>query len=215
MEITFREIREFGEAIIILDQHPSQISMPALGNTYCTICFNLKHKTDVNAIAQAMMLKDDEKDILGSLQIGQAVVRLQGRVVRPFLINVPEFSINKGSYTDIKVINHMTKLGLLSVRKQPRTHPSISFVIPMPAKSLEIDFLADIADFPESGVAERYKRLGLSVRQGQKLKDKLVAEKLIQEQTQITHRGKFHVIRLTEKGGLELSELSETRSRAA
>jgi hypothetical protein len=38
MDITFREIREFGEAMIILDQHPSQISMPALGNTYCTIC---------------------------------------------------------------------------------------------------------------------------------------------------------------------------------
>ena len=33
MEITFREIREFGEAMIILDQHPSQISVPALGNT--------------------------------------------------------------------------------------------------------------------------------------------------------------------------------------
>ena len=35
MEITFRETREFGESLIILDQHPSQISLPALGNTYC------------------------------------------------------------------------------------------------------------------------------------------------------------------------------------
>jgi hypothetical protein len=51
MEITFREIREFGESLIILDQHPSQISLPALGNTYCSICMNLKHKTDINAMA--------------------------------------------------------------------------------------------------------------------------------------------------------------------
>ena len=46
MEIIFREIREFGESLILLDQHPSKISLPALGNTYCTICMNLKHKTD-------------------------------------------------------------------------------------------------------------------------------------------------------------------------
>ena len=51
MEITFREIREFGEALVILDQHPSQISLPALGNTYTTICLTLKHSRDVNAIA--------------------------------------------------------------------------------------------------------------------------------------------------------------------
>jgi len=214
MEITFREIREFGEAMIILDQHPSQISIPALGNTYCTICFNLKHRTDVNAMAQAMLLKDDEKDILGSLQIGQAVVRLQGRVVRPFMISVPEFTINKGILTDTKLISHMTCLGLLSSRNHKVSRPAT------PAggnsqPSPEQAFLADVAEFPDSGVAERYKRLGLSVRQGQKLKDKLAAEKLIQEQTQITHKGKLHVIRLTEKGGLELSELSETRSRAA
>ncbi|GAF86587.1 unnamed protein product, partial [marine sediment metagenome] len=81
MEITFREIREFGEAMIILDQHPSQISMPALGNTYATFCFNLKHRTDVNAMSQAMLLQDDERMILGNLQIGEAVVRLQGRSV--------------------------------------------------------------------------------------------------------------------------------------
>jgi len=30
MDITYREIREFGESIIALDQHPSQISMSAL-----------------------------------------------------------------------------------------------------------------------------------------------------------------------------------------
>jgi hypothetical protein len=34
MEITCREIREFGESLIILDQHPSMISLPALGNTH-------------------------------------------------------------------------------------------------------------------------------------------------------------------------------------
>ena len=215
MEITFREIREFGEAMIILDQHPSQISMPALGNTYCSICFNLKHRTDVNSMAQAMLLKDQEKDILGNLQIGQAVVRLQGRSVKPFLINVPEFNIKKGTFTDAKVIRHMTKLGLLSVRKHPKIDPVISPDISSAADSLKLGFLADVANFPDSGVAERYKRLGLSVRQGQKLKDKLAGELLIQEQTQITHKGRVRVIRLTEKGRLCLENAENPSQESA
>jgi hypothetical protein len=213
MEITFREIREFGEAMVILDQHPSQISMPALGNTYCTICFNLKHRTDVNAMAQAMMLKDDEKDVLGNLQVGQAVVRLQGRSVKPFMISVPEFKIQKGAFTDTRLISHMTRLGLLSARGHSRLGRALlggTATAPSPEQA----FLLDVAEFPDSGVAERYKRLGLSVRQGQKLKAGAVTKKLIQEETVINHRGKLHVIRLTEEGRLASSGFSDTRRDA-
>ena len=37
MEIAFREIREFGESILILDQSPSSIAHSALANAYCTM----------------------------------------------------------------------------------------------------------------------------------------------------------------------------------
>jgi len=110
MEITFREIREFGEAIIALDQHPSKISLAALGNTYCTICLNLKHQKDVNAMAQSMLLDTGERDILGSLEVGQAVVKLQGRVPRPFVIAIPEFEITKGAISDRAVQTKMAHL---------------------------------------------------------------------------------------------------------
>ena len=99
MDIIFREIREFGESLILLDQHPSKISLFAMGNTYCTICMNLKHKTDINAVAQCMLL-DKERDILGSLNVGQAVVKLQGRIARPFQVSIPLFPIQKGKITD-------------------------------------------------------------------------------------------------------------------
>jgi hypothetical protein len=239
MEITFREIREFGEAMIILDQHPSQISMPALGNTYCTICFNLKHKTDVNAMSQAMLLQDESKDILGNLQVGEAVVRLQGRSVKPFLIKVPEYIIRKGSYDDAKVRHHMTTLGLLAVRNHPIVRDTGfdgalpkwgqrtanyhngdflnggvvgSSVVQEEGKPSVVQIersqfikpvwtlLQDVQDFVEAGIAERYKRLGLSVRQGQRLKEKLLREGLILEELKTTVRGKMRVVRLTEKG---------------
>ena len=227
MDITFREIREFGESMIILDQHPSQISMTALGNAYCTICFNLKHRTDVNAMSQAMLLRDDEKDILGNLQVGEAVVRLQGRSVKPFLIKVPEFLIRKGGFTDVKVRHHMTKLGLLSARKHPMQKPASHASEPLTGphastgdaerelNELEFAFLNDVAAFPEGGVAERYKRLGLSVRQGQKVKDVLVEKRLIQEQVQTTLHGKLRVIRLSEQGRLFLENQADPPPEAA
>lgn len=219
MELTFREIREFGEGLVILDQHPSQISMPSLGNTYATFCFNLKHRTDVNAMGQAMLLEDDDKNVLGGLPTGQAVARLQGRGRGPFTIHVPHFPVRKGSVSDADVMAHMSKLGLLPLRQQAWPSPDVSSeaaVEPEDAgpadetapdpdagedlEPREMALFADVVRYPESGVAERYLRLGLSVRQGQKLKRALVERGLLGEQLETTRRGQLRVIRLTEKG---------------
>jgi hypothetical protein len=219
MEITFREIREFGEAMIILDQHPSQISVPALGNTYCTICFNLKHRTDVSAMSQAMLLQEDEKAALADLQIGEAVVRLQGRSMKPFLLKVPAFTIRKGAMTDVRVMHHMTRLGLLAVRKHTTATPPVAEceaeTLPEAHSPGETAFLQDVATYPAGGVAERYKRLGVSVRLGERIKRTLAEERLIQEEIQTTPRGKLRVIRLTEEGRLRLAEPAETATDAA
>lgn len=214
MEITFREIREFGESLILLDQHPSQISLPALGNTYCTFCLNLKHSKDVNAMSQAMLLDGKEKDILGSLEVGQAVVKLQGRAPKPFMIQIPEFGIEKGKITDEMIQKKTRPLLQTAAITQPATIPdkhetpgiteSLSQIPqeqPVTTEdSLETRFIKDVQEYPDSGIAARYKRLGISVRQGQKIKAYLAASSLIEEQETRTATGKLVRIRLTEKG---------------
>ncbi len=204
MEITFREIREFGEGLIILDQHPSQISLPALGNTYCTICMNLKHKTDINAMAQCLLL-DQEKDLLGTLKVGQAVVKLQGRIARSFMIEVPEFLIEKGRISDADVREHMQDVAPAIVDAKPVT-ANLPFYshLAMP-NAEEIAFLRDVQENPDSGVAARYKRLGLSVRQGQRLKAELLSDGMIEEYQGTTKSGRLTTIRITEKGNQSLS----------
>jgi predicted transcriptional regulator len=201
MDIVFREIREFGVSIINIDQMPSQINQAALANTYASICFNLKHKSDVNAMSQAMLLRDEEKDALGTLPVGQAIVKLQGRIPRPFLIQVPEFHIQKGRISDQDVINHMNRLGVMP-RKEviPDIPQAVEARSDSSRDDLIITFLKDIQTFPESGIASRYKRLALSVRQGQKLKEKLVGEGLIVETAEVTPQGKRRKVDLTEKG---------------
>jgi hypothetical protein len=64
----------------------------------------------------------------------------------------------------------------------------------------EIRFLKDVQDFPDSGIAGRYKRLGISVRQGQKIKAYLAADGLIEEQEERTSTGKLLRIVLTRQG---------------
>lgn len=199
MEITFREIREFGESLIILDQHPSQISLPALGNTYCTICMNLKHKTDINAIGQCLLL-DKEKDLLGTLKVGQAIVKLQGRIARPFQIKVPEFIVEKGRITDNHIMEHMQHI---APALPEQAFPAGSTIVKpevSETRDNEIAFLKDVQQNPESGIAARYKRLGLSVRQGQKMKARLLEKELVEENQETTKTGRLRVIRLTGKG---------------
>ena len=207
MDIIFREIREFGEGLILLDQHPSKISLYALGNTYTTVCMNLKHKTDINAVGQCLLL-DKERDILGTLDVGQAVVKLQGRTAKPFQISIPEFVIEKGKITDAEVKHRMRNLVPALEETDFRIPPDGAIEMPKETKFLEdneIAFLKDIQEHPDSGVAARYERLGLSVRQGQKLIENLFQQGLIEQQLEKTKTGRVRVIRLTEKGEVALS----------
>jgi hypothetical protein len=205
MEITFREIREFGESLIILDQHPSQISLPALGNTYCTICMNLKHKTDINAMAQCLLL-DSEKDVLGTLKVGQAIVKLQGRIARPFQIEVPEFPIEKGRVTDDWIAERMQHIAPAILDNGSVSENVLPDSYLIQSTDNAIAFLKDVQEYPESGVAARYKRLGLSVRQGQNLIGKLLEQGLIEQNQEIINTGRLKVIHLSEKGQAILSE---------
>ena len=209
MDIIFREIREFGESLILLDQHPSKISLYALGNTYTTICMNLKHKTDINAMGQCLLL-DKERDILGMLEVGQAVVKLQGRIPRPFQIAIPEFIVEKGKITDNFVKGHMQDIAPVIAEEDFRLPTDTDVDSTMNkkadlAKNLELAFLRDVQDYPGSGIAARYKRLGLSVRQGQKLKGQALEKQLTEEGIESTGIGRINRIRLTEKGNALLS----------
>ena len=211
MDIIFREIREMGISLVLLDQHPSKISLSALGNTNCTIAMNLKHRSDINAMSQCMLL-DKEKDILGSLKVGEAVVKMQGRIPKPFQITIPEFVIAKGKITDAHIQQHMH--GIAPALAEPgfpmvdRTDNTI--VSAQSAKKAVNDailtFLQDIQQYPDSGIARRYQRLGISVRQGQKLKADMLARQLIEEHQQTTQTGRLNMIQITEKGKAVLAQ---------
>jgi hypothetical protein len=200
-ETVLREIRELGEAIVLVDQHPSMISPVAMGNTYTTICLNLKHRSDVNAMGSAMLMDSDEKDILGTLPIGAAVVKLQGRYIKPFQIKIPYQKLEKGVVTDqdlsrIMIEQQAADILELNNKNQPETKETEKILL----TEKEESFLFDIVKWPYSGVVERYKRLHLSRRKGNFIKEKCLKNGLIKEISIPTRTGKVIIGQITEPG---------------
>ncbi len=103
MNRLLRQCREIGIGILVVDQHPSLISSAALGNSYTSICLNLKDPSDINRAAGLSQVPDQEKRYFSMLPVGQGIVKLQDRWHRPFLVAFPLVEVNKGAITDARL----------------------------------------------------------------------------------------------------------------
>jgi len=222
-DIILREIRELGEAIILLDQHPSLVSKPALGNTYTTIAMNLKHRSDIQMISDSLLLDMERTRYLGKLEIGTAMVKLQGRWFEPFLVKFPLVRIEKGIITDEEVSRRMGKLFQpdqeVFMDRGDFTEPD------SPQKNVFRDslgegkreeegfsgfesmMLRDIGKHWFASTSDRYDRLGLSAYQGNKAKNSLIAKGLAEVKDFPTQTGRLKLLIPTEKGKSLLESL--------
>jgi hypothetical protein len=215
MDVIVREIRELGESLILLDQHPCLISIPALGNTNCTIAMSLKHRLDVNSIAYAMLIEEDQKEYLGMLEIGWGIVRMQNRLSKPFLAKFPLFEIKKGMITDADVRAKMAGFSGDSPNILPE-EKRIEDIRPIREKDKirkneiteeEKKLLIDVMEYVISGIAERYKRLSLSVYKGNRIRDTLISKNILNSFSISTFEGRVNYLDLTEMGEKALSEM--------
>lgn len=93
-DVIMREIRELGEAIIIIDQHPHKMSVSALGNLSTKFALSLSLNQDIAAIANAMLLRNDQKNFLSMLTIGRCICR-SDRLTQPILLSIANFPLKK------------------------------------------------------------------------------------------------------------------------
>ena len=212
-DVIIREIRELGESVIIIDQCPSLLSLPARGNTWCTIVLNLKDAKDVNSAASSLLLEASDKKVLGRLDIGEAVAKIQGRWHKPFMIHVPHIPIKKGSVNDKMVHEMMRPYSTYSTSESVTIDKEIE--IPQNEDqrkkesgitSEEQILLNDIHSNKLSGVVERYKRLGWSRRKGNELKNSLLKKQFIDTEEISTKSGRVIVLKLTKEGKRICSE---------
>lgn len=84
------EVRAYGEGIIISDQSPEKLAPDAVRNTNLQIAHQLRHKTDREAMASAMIMTEAQRDFMGKLRVGEAAVFMTG-YDRATFMRVPNY----------------------------------------------------------------------------------------------------------------------------
>jgi len=107
LETSIRMIRQYGLGYVFVDQSASLLSKVAFANSYATLALSQKLRADVQTIAGAMNLTEEQRDALSTLPIGSAVVRLADEHPEAFLIKVPRCPIREGSVSDDTIRRHM------------------------------------------------------------------------------------------------------------
>jgi len=113
IDLIFREVRELGLGMIYIDQHPSLVSYPALGNTSTHIYMNLgldtKHSSDIMDASHMLGLDyEDEGSYLRKLPVGHGFMLCRmSNFHDPFLVEFPHIELKKGSINDDMLKTHM------------------------------------------------------------------------------------------------------------
>lgn len=203
-DLILREIRELGEAVILIDQHPSLISIPALGNTHTTIAMNLKHGRDLSAMREALQLSESEESWLAGLEVGTAIVKLQSRYDKPFLVRFPLVHVLKGTVSDEMLAVRAAGSSADSAQLPPSpAQPAAIRPIPLEDKQVsdtEWKMLCDVIANPSSPVSARFRRLALSARAGMRAVDSLVGAGLLWSHIITTPSGRVRFLQLTPVG---------------
>lgn len=224
-DLMLRQMRDLGQSIVLLDQNPSLLSVPALGNTATTICLNLKHANDLEAAGKALTLPRAEWEHIGRLPVGQAIVKVASRHPTPFLVQFPLWTGSAEENTprtegraertpSLKRSVEEARLALQEAirafRKSDRGERNEEGKTVREERGLgkrdegvdtgERVLLADIARSPLSVVTERYRRLGWSAHAGTETKRRVVEGGLVEEERVRVPEGSVTLLRLTPAG---------------
>lgn len=180
IDIITDEIRDFGEGLIVSDQEPTKLTHSIKANTYTKITGFLGHGRDVEDIAEAMNLNEEEMDAIARLERGEWIVKLAGRYTKPFMIRSEDFPLKK-DVTDKKLAMRMkpilNKLRTLSTIPIKSTRKEKIFQLSDDARRL----LIHVFEHPFNGIVSRAKALGFSGRRIESAKRELIERELVRE----------------------------------
>lgn len=89
LEHSLRMARAYGVGYIIVDQTASMLSKTVFSNTGTVFALSQKLRSDVQAIAGAMNLDDEQRQAVSTLPVGTAVSRVPDGHPEPFLVRIP------------------------------------------------------------------------------------------------------------------------------
>lgn len=120
-------------------------------------------------ISESLLLEKEQVDFLSQLETGTAIVKLQCRYFKPFLVRFPLFPIRKGVVSDSDLLrrngSNSEESGVVRLEKEiSKLVRSVEGLVNKEEKEVVItenerNFLIDIAKNPISGVVARHMRM--------------------------------------------------------
>lgn len=198
LETLLREERELGTSFIIIDQLASRLSDVAFANTATTIALNQKHNADINTIANALILSQEDKTVLSKLKIGEAIVRQQERWPNSFLVRIPHYPIAKGSITDNDMKHQTQKQTIISEYASENLQTGF-------LSGVALKLARSIKNNSSFTVSQHYQILNMSPRVGNAAKQELLTGDFAVQKEMRTNSAKIILLQLTKKGDFFLS----------
>lgn len=165
------QYRDFGTALVLTSQEPSKMTQSVHANTLVKIVGNLGNGTDINAMAEAMGLDDDERDVIHKLKRGEWLVKLSDQYTEPFMIVTGDYPVDK-HVSDQAVTDRLWKLLPeleIEERKEAidHVHQTVEQVPRLVKSQLTADawgVLANVCQHPFLGIRSRCQTLKVSGR---------------------------------------------------
>jgi DNA-binding MarR family transcriptional regulator len=226
IDLIFREVRELGIGLVYLDQHPSLISYPALGNTSTHIYMNLgldtKSSSDIMDASHMLGLKTNEEiEHLRKLPTGNGyIVARRMDYKNPFLIKFPLLKIDNSVLKDEDIREIMGKRLIKVYKEKKKNEDEVNIpkdpenAIEMIYKKEDIDSIARSLDRSLWSVlkvlasgrgissSQIQRRLGVSGTTFRKRAEDLVDKDLINRKKVKLYRNYAYFYFLTRKGKL-------------
>lgn len=187
------EIRDYSELLVIADNEISKLSSSVIAQSYLKIVGNVSGR-DVEVVAEAMNLKEEEVDALFQLERGEWLVKLAARYTKPFIIKTEDFPIEK-NVTDEEIRSRMEPI-LRTLIKEPKRLPSQFLELSPESESLIFNVIAH----PLTNLSKQYQLVGLAGEKATRAKNELLERNLVTETTMPRKQHRLHYLIPTEQG---------------
>ncbi len=211
-DMIYREIREYGTALICLDQHISKLSEVVVGNSATMIGFQQFLPADLGTISGSMQIFEKKK-FFSMLPVGYAIVRMVERYQSPFLIKVPHIGSKEHIASDAEV-REMMKGRFIAHRRMRMLKEGMSI------ERLQKEIAKMDTAFKKGGIAHpgsEFIMENVSVKAGQDgnagLKEEIAAKKMSDSLGADPNGDKIIFTQLKEKLDKEETKFLQTLNR--
>lgn len=184
------KVREFGEALVVADHEPSKLSDSLKANTNAKLWMSLGSGKDTDDMRETFGLDDDRTEFTRTLKRGEGVLWVADDNPVPVLL--PDYRVEKTT-TEEDIRTEMEAV-LEPFSWQERVRPRYFKEVvgervdddTEDANEKKMDvlserLLASVNDAPFLSISERYEKIGVTARQGNKAKTELVDRRLVRE----------------------------------